>query len=315
MEASCFTIVLDREAHHWAKKFAAQQTSLAKGRSVYLNTLAVCAVQQYLKFVCQLQLEPGDAWRPSYQSIMDVADLVIPQLGKIECRSILPGETIMIVPPESIDDRVGYVAVQFNETLDQVELLGFTQHLSAGEILIDQLSPLENLIDLVMTALPSAVTTNLGEILAGILQNGWESIGSLVTDEMHLDKQEIALRNIATTLNHTPYDSIQVFTAGKMIDLKIHLGNIALLLLIGLNKEPDGRMKVRVRLYSAGQEMQLPPNLRLTLQDGNGQVTGQVQYAQPMNFIQLNYFRLESGTKFNIQVALADRSLTESFIA
>jgi hypothetical protein len=312
MKNTNFTIALDRDAHQWAKTFAAQQTTVKKGRRVYLNTLAVCAVQRYLSCICQLQLSPGDAWEPNNQCIMDVADLVVPGLGKIECRPVLFGETEMLVPPESIDDRIAYVAVQFNEDLSQVELLGCTTELSSGSILIDHLALIESLIDLV---LPDETMTNLGEVLSGIFNCGWESINSLVTDETQFAKQELALRNIAATLSNSPYESIRAFTAGKMMDLKVKLGNISLLLLIGLNKEPDGRIKVRVRLYSSGNAAQLPANMQLSLQDGTGQVKGQVQYAQPMNFIQLNYFRLESGTRFDIQVALADSKLTESFIA
>ncbi len=315
MKNTSFIIAIDRTAYHWAQTFASQQTTVGKGRRVYLNTLAVCAVQQYLKIVCQLQLKPGDAWHPSRQAILDVADLEIPGLGKIECRPVLFGETEMLVPPEAIDDRVAYVAVQFNEDLSQVELLGCTTELLLGSIAFDQLAPIESLIDLV---LPDETITNLGEVLSGIFNSGWQSISSLTTDKERDEisaNRELALRNITTSLNNSPFESVRDFTAGKMMDLKVKLGNISLLLLIGLNKEPDGRIKVRVRLYSSGNVAQLPANLQLTLQDGTGQVKGQVQYAQPMNFIQLNYFRLESGTRFDIQVALAESKLIESFVA
>jgi hypothetical protein len=312
MKNTNFTIALDREAHRWAKTFASKQTTVSKGRKVYLNTLAVCAVQQYLKIVCQLQLTPGDAWSLSHQSILDTADLVIPGLGKIECRSILPGEHEMVVPPESIDDRIGYVAVQFNEELSEVDLLGCTQHLSSGSILLEQLAPIESLIDLVMA---NNHITNLGAILSGAFNNGWESINSLITNAPELDNQKLSLRNIATSLSYSPFESISTFTAGKIIDLKVRIGSISLLLLVGLSKEPDRRTKVRVRLYRAGKEIQLPSYLQLILQDGHGQVKSQVQHAQPMNFIQLNYFRLESGTPFNLKIALADRSVIESFVA
>jgi hypothetical protein len=312
MENTNFTIALDRTAHHWAKTFAGQQTTVSKGRRVYLNILAVCAVQQYLKIVCQLQLKPGDVWSPSHQAILDAADLVVPGLGKIECRPVLPGEQEIIVPIESIYDRIGYVAVQFNEELSEVELLGCTQHLSSGSMLLAQLSPIESLIAWVMT---DEHPTNLAAILTGIFNNGWESVNSLITDATESDNREQALRNIATSLSHAPFESIRTFTAGKVMDLKVRLGSISLLLLVGLSKEPDSRMKVRVRLYSAGREMQLAPNIQLILQDSHGQVKSQVQYPQPMNFIQLNYFRLASGTQFNIQIALADHNIVESFIA
>jgi Protein of unknown function (DUF1822) len=87
------------------------------------------------------------------------------------------------------------------------------------------------------------------------------------------------------------------------------------LLLIGLNHEPDGRINVRARLHSAGGVPVLPPNLKLILQNANDEILSQVQYPEEMNFIQLQSFKLKSGTQFKIQVALDNHSFTELFIA
>jgi hypothetical protein len=317
---SHFTIALDKSAHRSAANFAATQTSPTKGRRVYLNTLAVSAVRQYLNCVCELDIDltHGHSWNPEFHSIMDVADLMIPNVGRIECVPVLPDRTEVILAPEIIDDRVGYVAVQFSEDLSSVELLGFVVKPEGGIININQLQPLEDLLDLIYVER----INNLSQFLNGILGIGWEPIESLIVvggasplENRNItipNQPDFALRNILTS---TPYESIREFNTGKIIDLRANIANIPLLLLIGLNHEPDGRINVRARLHSTGGVPVLPPNLKLTLQDANGESLSQVQYPEAMNFIQLQSFKLKSGTQFKIQVALDNHSFTELFIA
>jgi Protein of unknown function (DUF1822) len=308
---SHFTIALDRSAHRSAANFAATQTSPAKGRRVYLNTLAVAAVQRYLNCVCEVDIDltHGYSWKPEFHSIMNVADLVIPNVGRIECVSVLPNVREVILSPETMDDRIGYIAVQFSEDLTSVDLLGFVAKSESGIIKIDRLQPLEDLLDLIYVDR----LNNLGEFLNGILGIGWEPIESFVDrDNTISNRPEFALRNILT---NTPYESIREFNTGKIIDLRAKIADIPLLLLIGLNHESDGRINVRARLHSAGGVSVLPPNLKLTLQDANGESLSQVQYPEAMNFIQLQSFKLKSGTQFKIQVALDNHSFTELFIA
>jgi hypothetical protein len=313
---SSFTITLDRTAHEWAAKFAAGQTSIAKGRQIYLNTLAVCAVRQYLSSVCQLDLDlsHGDSWQVELQSIMNVADLVIPHVGKIECIPVLPNITEILLPPETIDERVGYVIVQFSESLTSVELLGFIVKPELEIISIDRLQSLDDLLDLIY----STRINNLSEFLAGILGIGWEPIDNLMEIDLQnaLESREFALRNTLVSVpSNSSYDSIRGFTAGKMINLQAKISNIPLLLLIGLNAESDGQVKVKIRLHSGGGVPVLPANIELSLQAIDGKLLSQVQYPRAMNFIQLQSFKLQPGTEFKIQVALGNDRFTESFIA
>ena len=49
-ESQYLTVPLGSAAHHWAEQFAAEQATPQKGKQVYLNTLAVLSVQNYLKW-------------------------------------------------------------------------------------------------------------------------------------------------------------------------------------------------------------------------------------------------------------------------
>ena len=146
------TVSLDSDAYVWAKKFAAQQANEEKSKQVYFNTLAVYAVRQFVQEIgFETNLAAGDSWHSIIRMVHDVADLVIPNLGKIECRVLMPEEMAISLPVEVTEDRIAYVAVRVQEQLTSVELLGFvraTDVSDSGKTLgFDQLEPIENLID------------------------------------------------------------------------------------------------------------------------------------------------------------------------
>jgi hypothetical protein len=145
-------ITLTQEAHNIAKKFASEQSNREKVKQVYLNTLAVFATHTFLQWMeLETDLTAGDSWHSVIRRFNNVADLLIPNLGKLECRPILPGDTIINLPAEVTEDRIGYVGVQFNEQLQQAQILGFFPTLdpidTPEQILISELEPIENLID------------------------------------------------------------------------------------------------------------------------------------------------------------------------
>ena len=85
------------------------------------------------------------------RSRWDVADLVIPNIGKLECRHLWQEETALALPPEVTEDRIGYVAVQLGEQLDQASLRGFAPavapSMSPAPLLVEDLQPLDALFD------------------------------------------------------------------------------------------------------------------------------------------------------------------------
>jgi hypothetical protein len=151
-QTNFLTMALSRENHEIARKFSGQQDTVEKGKQVYLNTLAVLGVRSFLDWLeIETDLNAGDSWHPVVRCFNDVADLVIPNLGKIECRPVLAGETVISLPSEVIEDRIAYIGVQFQEQLNEVQLLGFyptTDPQSPLETIeITSLQPIETLID------------------------------------------------------------------------------------------------------------------------------------------------------------------------
>lgn len=146
------SIKLEQSAHEIARQFATEQSSQTKAKQVYLNTLAVYTVYRFLTWLgFEIDLSSGDSWNSVIRRFNDVADLVIPNIGKLECRPVLPGQTRILLPPEVTEERIGYVAVQFQEQLNEVQLLGFYTAIDpqspTEELKIANLQPIEALID------------------------------------------------------------------------------------------------------------------------------------------------------------------------
>ncbi|MCU0544868.1 MAG: DUF1822 family protein [Oscillatoriaceae cyanobacterium Prado104] len=161
-ELPLLTVPLELKAHERARQLAAVQSTVPKGKRVYLNAIAVYAVRSYLKWLqIETDLNLSDSFNPVKVAIVNVADLVIPGIGSLECRPVLPGETTIFLPEEVIENRIGYVGVQFSDRLDSVQLLGFAPTLDSSnppqQLAIAELMPIDFLIEQI-TRLEEAIS-------------------------------------------------------------------------------------------------------------------------------------------------------------
>lgn len=99
--SSTFIIPIERLDCDRALRFQQQHCNPTKAEQVYLNTLAVSAVDFYLrKLKIETNLVASCSHYRVYQTLMDIADLEIPAVGKLECRPVLPGADVVSIPPE-----------------------------------------------------------------------------------------------------------------------------------------------------------------------------------------------------------------------
>lgn len=150
-----FRVPLSAKIHALAEQFAKQQISQKRAKEVYLNTLAVHIGQEFLEGLdFETNLENADCFNPLLRMAEDVADVIIPDLGIIEFRRVLPGETGFFIPEMSRENRLVYVAVGFDESLNFGDILGFvclsdlTE--SDGYVSLEILQPAEKLLDYLM---------------------------------------------------------------------------------------------------------------------------------------------------------------------
>ncbi len=154
-ESLIFRVPLSPESYAIAEQFAKQQLSQQRAKEVYLNTLAVYIGRDFLDGLdFDTNLENADCFNPIWRMAEDVADVIITDLGIIEFRRVLPGEISFLIPEFVRENRLVYVAVGFDESLDFGDILGFiclsdlTE--SDGYVSLEMLQPAENLLDYLM---------------------------------------------------------------------------------------------------------------------------------------------------------------------
>lgn len=288
---------IDRQDANYARLFASEQGTAKKGKQVYLNTLAVCAVHRFLKiFDVQTSLAESNCWHRGHRAIFDAADLKLSGIGKLECRPILPGQTALTIPPEAVSSRLGCVAVQFGETLEQVKLVGFLAAKDMSpfvEIPLSQLQPLDRLFE----------TLEMGRSRFNWPQ--W-------MQELWLWEWQPTALNLAPSMR-------SAYTSEMKQGKTIQLGEEQLLLAIA-PPESDAE-PIQVQLWILPQGSFLPPNLEVSLLDENGSVpvdeTGQPLRTRTgaedraINFT----FACQNCESFSIQFVLGDAQHIEPFTA
>lgn len=316
------TVSLGCEAHSVARQFATEQATPQKGKQIYLNTLAVYAVHRYLEWLkVRTDLSQGHSWHSVMRTVFNVADLSIPGVGKLECRPVLPNETACELPLEVRRDRIGYVAVQFSEHLDKVQLLGFARAVdpsnTSEQILIADLQPLDTLLDFIPpNVIEESVTTSKMQVnLSSWLQNrfeaGWQTIEALLRTEV--TSPAFGVRSAEWSSDNADDDPVVSVSAGKLIDWRMQLADHAVVLNVKVTQRVDKEVKIRLRVYPAGEQTYLPPDLQLILMDEAGATCLEAQARSTDNWIQLELSG-EPGERFSVKVALGNLSITEGFL-
>lgn len=303
-----FTVPLGLSAHQLARQFFDKQPSCRR-KQVYLNTLAIYAVRFYLKCMgIEANWEASDSYDPLMQLLMDSADLEIPHVGSLECRPVLPGAQVVKVPPDAWSDRIGYVAVQLDESLRQATLLGFVETVSQEEeIPISQLHSLKELrnhLRQLSQPEPIKLQANLSQWLNNTFDPGWQFPEAILGN----CQKDFAFRT------STQLDGASVKQA-KLINLGLDLESKFVALVVMVIKPPEQEeVTIRVQIHPEGEEIYLPPNINLALVSDSGEILDEAQSRSLDNFIQLNRLYGLTGECFNIQVAFGEISVTESFV-
>jgi hypothetical protein len=291
-----FTVGLALEAHSRAEEFRRYQSNPGKAKQVYLNTLAVYAVNVYLQ--CrgfETDLERSDSWNPMMQMLMDTADLLVKDHGKLECRPVLPEAEVVSVPPEVWEERMGYVAVQLSESLREATLLGFVQKVAKSEIPLSQLRSLVELPGYLHQIKP---VVKLSQWFEDIFEAGWQAVESLLGTE----PSELGFNYRSASLDVRRCKGIELATADHSVAL-----------IVALTGESKQEMDISVEVQPTNGQTYLPANLQLMVLNEDGEVMMHIQAGSDNQTIQLELGG-EAGDRFGVKVALGEVSVTENFI-
>jgi hypothetical protein len=292
-----------------AQQFADQSLTPEKQEQVYFNTLAVCAVNDYMEMMdIPTDLNASDSWNPAMRLYSDVADLKLTALGHLECRPIRSG-TSCYIPREVPDDRIGIVVVEINVGDREATLLGFTQTVRTGELSINELQTVDDLlarIDRLEHSQNEAridrlehsqSEVSLSQWLQNIFEAGWQSVEKILAPKT----PSLAFRRCKVT-------------RGKLIDIGIQLpGQSVALVVTLLTPETKVTVPLKVQVYPASEHAYLPPTLTLNLLDGKGVVVMEAIAGTANTHMTLE-FHAQEGERFSVRVKLEDMSITENFV-
>jgi hypothetical protein len=304
IESWTFTVPLALSAHSQAEKLRRYQSHPQKAKQVYLNTLAVYAVNFYLQ--CrgfETDWDKSDSCNPAMQILMNVADLVVKNHGKLECRPVLPNAESVNIPAEVWEERIGYVAVQLSESLREATLLGFLDKVVSEELPLSKLRSLEELPrhlyqfskELVLHQIKP--TTNLSKWFENIFAVGWQVLDTLVSTE-------------PTELAFSFRNTLEVKRC-KLIELG--MPKQAVIMLVAISRASESEINICVEVQPLQSETYLPANLQLMVLDEDGEIVIDARARNDNQSIQLE-FSGEPGDHFSIKVALGDMSIIENFV-
>lgn len=322
---------ITQETLQIAWQFANEQPTQQKALQVYLNTLAVSSVNNYLRILdIPTNLTAGDSWNPVVRLATDVADLWVTDLGRLECRPVpaikLDVKTaqkpnnnlwfrflsskhtskaksdslVCTIPPEVQLGRIGYVMVQIDFEQQEATLLGFSKTAAIDELFISQLQPMNDLLKHLESIKPLPVAPiNLSQWLQGVFEVGWQSVESL----LDTGKANYAFRRrVANSIRRA-----------KPITLRTQLTEATVALVITLTQQKDDNA-ISLQVLPVGDETYLPVGLMLTVIAESGETFIEISSGSTDNLFQTRQFGGRAGERFRVQISLDEERITEDFV-
>lgn len=318
IEDSLLFLPISSKSRQLARSLADQHSIPSLVERVRRNTLAVLVIHDYLEMMgVTTNLEASDCWNPVVQICADIADLEIEGVGKLECRSLLSGESICYVPAEVWADRIGYVVVQFDADWRSASLLGFIPQVSTESIAIECLEPIENLLVVIKDKRESTLhnvennlaIASLSNWLQNLFESGWQELETLLSGT----QPQLAwrTRQLSSYIFNDLSNQNEV-RRGKLLDFGFQLSSSVLALLITISPIDQTEINIRLTIHSIA-DMFLPEFLKLVVIDDSGNIFLTAEARSIDNYIQLQ-FSGSIGEQFSVQVSLGEFSLVENFI-
>ncbi|MGB3239860.1 MAG: DUF1822 family protein [Geitlerinemataceae cyanobacterium] len=305
-ESLAFTVPLTIEAHQIARQLSSAQFVPKRAKRAYLNSLAVYATRFYLQCM-EIESDCFFDRDPSMPTIEACSVLEISDIGKLECCPILESDRTARIPAETWGDRIGYIIVQFNESLTHANLLGFIQKTTLESVPLDRLESLETFLTYITeleesqpaNSIQEQKTVKLSQWWYDTVETGWGTLDAL------FPRTQFAWRNSPVPTDHSKHS----VTRAKILNLARHDRVALALALLQLN---NSEIEIWVEIYPLQPNIYLPENLKLSVLDEMGVQVIQAE-ARTTENIQIK-FVADPGELFGVRVSLEEVSVTESFV-
>ena len=298
------TMPIGRAAHISAQSLSQQQSDPKKAKQVYLNTLAVYAVNFYFQCLgIETDLAASDIWNPVVQKFMDIADLDVKNIGKLECRWVEPGEDFVTIPADVRSDRIGYIAVEIAASQKEAKFLGFVKKCDREKVPLSELESIDQMLEYLDEIKPA----NLSQWLHNVFDSGWQTAQMLFDSQPEL---RFAFRSSQVVESSISADVNLPVKGGKLLNLEWGKQQVALFVELMTTEEPD--IDISVQVYPINGQTNLPDDLQLMVLDDQGEPLMQARAKKTENL--LFEFSGEPGEHFIVKLALGDFSMTENFL-
>lgn len=333
-----------------ALKFS-KQTTAEKAEKIYRNTLAILIVEHYLKML-GIETNRGQSysWDAITQLTSDMADLYIPEAGgRLECRPVKPGEQKCLISEDLLDsengsDRIGFIAVELNESFTSGIVIGFVTRATVEELPLSYFRSLDDLIDQVDNWVTSRPSRAVLAWFKNVANRGWRESSALIQefapsqpeftrqfrkfDESRADLEKAGKAELIKTIQTTESEETRWQAADRLwsIDpehpacgvsyatlLKEFSASQIGLSVAGLQKE-DHTMSFFVRLVSLDMRKALPMDIELSLIDESGVTQYSTKPQTDEAGIQKK-FNVNSDENFKIRISQGSVVIEEEFVS
>ncbi len=310
-------VFLGQSAHQQADERCQQHQDGQKAEQVYLNSLAIYAVNHYLRCLgFETDWRASDSHTFAIRTLMDVSDLMVKTVGHVECRYLLPDETCVHIPEEVWSDRVCYVAVLLDDELSQAEILGFVEQVDQPELPLEQLRSIDDLSAYLhhFKAMHSTETTpDLASSLPALVQLGewlegkFDAVWQAIEDVFMAPPSDLAWRQ-----NNLFNKDSRFASRVKLLDFGSRPGDEQITLIVEVSQSDLTEMDIEVQLCPTGNRTHLPGEIQVRLLDASDQEIWQNR-AATSEAIRLQ-FSGHSGERFKVELTVGDRQITENFV-
>lgn len=299
-------------ARQTAQQFADEQVTIHKARRTFLNTLSVWAVHDYLTLMDVItDLTQGDSWNPLMRHCADVADLLMPGIGRLECRPLLGSAACCYVPPEAWWERMAYIFVQIDRTYTHATLLGFLFRVEQVEISLHTLQTMDDLLVYLhqVGKYPLILSGNyvlLRDWLDGRYTDNWLNIQELLTQ---IKPFVFRWHSEAVTVRSAAKGAFEGASRGKFVPLGPHL----VVLVIRVEMPLLNQFNLCAQVFPCREDPFVPQSLTITILDALGQAILQAQARQQDGMLQLQ-FTGSIGEVFQVKLSLENLWVAKTFM-
>lgn len=319
-----FIIPINGKMFQIAENFSQQQQNQQKSRAVYLNTLAILAVDFYCQCVgIKTEASKSHGLNNIMSSLMNTASLFIKDKGLLECRPVLPKEEFCEIPSEILSERIGYMVVEIDEGNRQARILGFVESVENERLPLTKLTSLQDFLiylhKLPAVELVSEISTNkvdmvevvvnqistgivkLSKWFEGLLDGGWEA--------------ELAIaKDLAISQDISPANETEKRESGAAKFIYLQHSSERVLLILRQTRVSQDEVEIVLRLYPASESIFLLDGIKIALLDESDKSIPQLEkQSKASNWLQLR-FKGNVGDKFSLKISLGEDNIIEHFI-